>query len=41
MKPTLPPISSPPTSGTLRKRVLAQLAILAVRNGKAPVKGAR
>jgi hypothetical protein len=36
MNPTLPKISSPPTSGTLRERVLAQLAILSVKgNGKA------
>jgi hypothetical protein len=34
MNPTLPKISSPPTSKTLRKRVIAQLALLSVNNGK-------
>jgi hypothetical protein len=41
VKPTLPLISQPPTSESLRKRVVAQLAILAVNNGKAPVKAVR
>jgi hypothetical protein len=36
MQPTLPQICAPPTSESLRKRVIAQLAILAVNNGKAP-----
>jgi hypothetical protein len=36
VNPSLPKISTPPTSETLRKRVLAQLAILAASsNGKA------
>jgi hypothetical protein len=39
--PTLPKISTPPTSETLRKRVLAQLAILAVSNGKAPARAVK
>jgi hypothetical protein len=41
MKPTLPKISTPPTSESLRKRVLAQLAILSVSNGKAPMKAVK
>ena len=36
MRPTLPKINAPPTSESLRKRVIAQLAILSVNNGKAP-----
>lgn len=38
MKPALPLISQPLTASQLRKRVIAQRAILAVNNGKAPVK---
>jgi hypothetical protein len=41
MKPTLPLISQPQTPTQLRKRVFAQLAILAVNNGKPPVKAAK
>ena len=36
MNPTLPKICIPPTSESLRRRVIAQLAILSVNNGKAP-----
>jgi hypothetical protein len=38
---TLPKISSPPTAETLRRRVIAQLAILSVNNGKPPVKAVK
>jgi hypothetical protein len=38
MMPTLPRISQPLTSEQVRKRVLAQLAILAINNGT-PVRG--
>jgi hypothetical protein len=40
-RPALPKICTPPTSESLRKRVIAQLAILAVNNGKAPVKAVK
>jgi len=41
LKPTLPLISQPLTATQLRKRVLAQLTILAVNNGKVPAKAAK
>jgi hypothetical protein len=41
MKPALPLISQSLTSAQLRKRVLAQLAILAMNNGKAPARAVR
>jgi hypothetical protein len=41
VKPTLPKIAAPPTSETLRKRVIAQMAILAINNGKPPVKAVK
>lgn len=38
MRPTLPLISQPQAATQLRRRVLSQLAILSVNNGKVPAK---
>jgi hypothetical protein len=41
VKPTPPLISTALTATQLRKRVIAQLALLAVSNGKAPAKAVK
>jgi hypothetical protein len=41
VKPTLPLISTALTPTQLRARVIAQLALLAVNNGKPPVKAVK
>jgi hypothetical protein len=41
MKPALPLISTALTATQLRKRVIAQLALLAVNNGKPPAKAVK